>query len=184
MKMSVELVLRNQDRMIKYKMYSLAFSYPDDTFFKFFPDLKKHKNKLQLQYDELFRKRSLWLYTSEYVAKSEFQRTNYLADIMGFYKAFGVNPDKDRPDSIAMELEFMYYLIYKTNHLLKTKIKKAEEKIMTCEDTQKKFFNEHLYEGVSFILKKISQQKIDKNYYSQISTELKEFLETEKKHFN
>ena len=79
--------------MLKYKMLAEAFSYPKE-------------EGLQLEYDRLFRQGEVWLYGLEYAIENEFQRAQGLADINGFYRAFGLETDKERPDSLVCELEF------------------------------------------------------------------------------
>jgi TorA maturation chaperone TorD len=66
-----------------------------------------------------------------------------LADIAGFYKAFGVEvaPETDRPDQLAVELEFM--------HLLAVKEAVAEaqgerEDAALCREAAQKFLRDHL----------------------------------------
>lgn len=161
--MSTESASLNYGRMLKYKALASAFSYPSD------------KN-LFSEYDRLFRQKEIWLYGAEYIAENEFQRSNLLSDISGFYKAFGLQTDKDRPDFLVSELEFMYYLIHK-------EIKAPEEaKSSVCRDAAKKFFNEHLYAAAKKIAEKIiSQDKSD--FYPARAQELLEFLESEKKVF-
>ncbi len=67
-----------------------------------------------------------------------------LADIAGFYRAFGVEvePGSERPDHIAVELEFM--------HLLAVKERVAEqsggqaEQAEICREAQRAFLKDHL----------------------------------------
>ncbi|MFQ5670090.1 MAG: molecular chaperone [Acidobacteriota bacterium] len=52
-------------------------------------------------------------YEVEYDPRTDlFWRTQQLADIAGFYRAFGVDlAVRDRPDHIAVEAEFLWYLL-------------------------------------------------------------------------
>ena len=168
-------------RMAKYKTLAVAFSYPDENFFKFFPQSLPHKKDLIWLYDRLFRANEIWLYTTEYLAKNEFERSRYLADIMGFYRAFKVEPKNDRPDSLAAEFEFMHYLIFKRISAIQSKVKEAEEKAFICFDAEKKFFNEHLYQGAKKIAAKISSQTKN-NFYTDIVKDMIDFMKSEKRY--
>ncbi len=180
---SAEGLSCDRERMLRYKKFAAAFSYPDDNFFKFFPDTGYKREILCLEYDRLFRANEVWLYGSEYKAENEFQRVNDLSDISGFYKAFGLSPDKDRPDSLRCELEFMYYIIFKKLHALEgDDIDNRGEKVYVCADTQKKFFNEHLYPAAKKIGKKIISKAKDK-FYAEAAKELLGFLESERRFF-
>lgn len=149
-----------RERSLKYKRFAEAFSYP--------------KNKdLCLEYDRLFRQGEIWLYGSEHKAENEFQRANDLADINGFYKAFGLETDKERPDALPCELEFMHYLIFKEMNA------PGAEKADICLSAQKKFFEEHLYPAAKNIAKKIPRLAKD-GFYQEAGQELLRFLESEK----
>lgn len=175
-----ESVSHDKKRMLKYKTFAAAFSYPDDSFFKFFPKLSSEKENLIYDYDKLFRVNEIWLYGTEYLAKNEFQKSNYLSDIMGFYQAFGLKPDKDRPDSLSCELEFMHYLIFKKAHAIESEDSTdAEEKASICSDAQSKFFTEHLYPAARKIAETIIS-KSENNFYTEIAEEMLEFLESER----
>lgn len=173
----------DQERILKYKRFAVAFSYPDDSFFGFFPELSSKREELIAEYDRLFRISSIWLYGTEYLAKNEFQRANLLSDIMGFYKAFGVEPGKVRPDSLSSELEFMHYLIYKRLRALKLKDRKdTRQKQAVCLDCQKKFFSEHLLPAAKRIAEKIIARSKD-GFYKEASLEMLNFLKKEKRCF-
>lgn len=172
-------VLPDKERTVMYKTFSVAFSYPDDKLFTLFSFKDEEKKELISEYDRLFRTDDIWLYGTEYCAKNEFQRAQYLSDIMGFYNAFGLEPDRDRPDSLHAELEFMHYLIFKQHHALE---KNDAGNALICLDAQKKFFNEHLYPAA----KKIAEAIISKgknNFYVQTGNEMLWFLESEEKFF-
>lgn len=179
--MFIDSVLLNKDkeRMLEYKTFAIAFSYPSENFFLFFPEESSKKEEIFLEYDKLFRAGEIWLYGSEYTAENEFQRTFNLSDIMGFYQAFGVEVEKDRPDSLSSELEFMYYLIFKKIYALLEEIKNSKQKIAICEEAEKKFFLEHLYPAAKKIAEKVILQSKN-NFYLGVSKKLLDFLESEK----
>ncbi len=160
---SVSSVKANRDRMLKYKSLANIFLYPD-------------KKELISEYDHLFRQSEIWLYGAEYMAENEFQRSRILSDIAGFYKAFGLETDKDRPDSLVSELEFMYYLLYKEISA------PDNQKASICQDAQRKFFNEHLYPAAKKISEKIISQA-KSGFYLEACQGMLEFLESEKKVF-
>ena len=87
-------------------------------------------------------------YESEYSSQTfSVSRSHRMADVAGFYRAFGVEPSDDnreRPDHIALELEFMAWLIAKETRALEAGGAEAEEHSEICRDAQKKFFAEHL----------------------------------------
>jgi len=173
----------NRERMCQYKILAAAFSYPDNTFFFFFPDLLGEKQSLMAEYDRLFRAGIVWLYGAEHLVENEFQRANILSDIMGFYTAFGLEPDKERPDSITCELEFMYGLIFKADRVPRDLVaENAEDKIDVCRDAEKKFFTEHLELAAKLIAKKIISESKN-SFYKKSAKELLAFLRSEKRQF-
>lgn len=179
--MSTGSALPDRERLLKYKFYAVAFSYPDEEFFKTFPDLKRNKEILVSEYDRLFRAQEIWLYATEYLAENEFQRSNYLSDIMGFYRAFGLEPNSDRPDSISTEFEFMHYLIFKTLYALDGNNKKdSKRKSMICRDAQIKFFKEYVHASAKKIAEAIVS-RTENGFYKNISLEMLDFLDAEKK---
>lgn len=178
-----ESVSRDRERSLAYKTFSSVFSYPNDEFFKNFPQLAGKRKTLTKEYDILFRNRSIWLYTSEYTTQDVFQKSNQLSDIRGFYKAFGLDLDEERPDALSIELEFMHYLIFKGIYAVEKNLPDAQEKKSICRDAQKKFFNEHLYPGAKIIIDKIMSQK-DDFLYKDIAQDMLDMLEEEHKYFN
>lgn len=174
----------DSERMGKYKFFSSAFIYPNEDFFALFPMLEENGDELKREYDFLFRAKEIWLYGSEYTIKSEFQRSNCLADISGFYKAFGVEPEGDRPDLLSNELDFMYYLIFKKYYALENdQIEDGEEKAAICDDAQKKFFDEHLYKAAKEIGEKILSRADKESFYAARAEEMLEFIGSEQKYF-
>lgn len=179
--MCAESALHSRGRMLKYKALAVAFSYPDARFFEMFPDARSLEEELVVEYDQLFRTGKVWLYGAEHEAKNEFQRSNIFADIMGFYKAFSVEPDLDRPDSLPVELEFMHFLIFKRVRALDNPadLEDAKTKADTCLDAEEKFFAEHLYPAASRIAAAVNEQSTCR-FYKEISEDMTRFLESEK----
>lgn len=172
----------SKERLILYKKFAVTFSYPEGDFFVFFPEQKKAKEELQLVYDRLFRKQEFWLDTAEYIVENEFQRVNYLSDIQGFYLAFGLKPEKARPDFLVNELEFMHYLIFKEDYAHKNSLAQAEQKAKICHDAQKKFFHTYLYPAAKKIVEKVILAS-EGGFYSERAQSLSAFLESEEEFF-
>ena len=53
------------------------------------------------------------IYETDYGPRDVWRQSNELADIAGFYRAFGFDPLGERPDHAAVELEFLHVLAYK-----------------------------------------------------------------------
>ena len=174
--MVAELEL-NKERLSRYKNMAVAFSYPEGGFFDFFPEACGEKEGLIREYDRLFRAKDIWLYGTEYMSEHEFQRSNYLADISGFYKAFGVEVNSERPDALSAELEFMHYLIFKESKA------PTQEKADICLEAQKNFFIEHLAPAARAIAQKIITAT-ENHFYKEAASELVDFLNEEEQFFN
>jgi TorA maturation chaperone TorD len=90
-------------------------------------------------------------YETEYVpSKFTFQRSNMLADVAGFYRAFGLQSSSsspDRPDHVALECEFLAQLLQlQLNYqpLLPGGTSGLEEtQDQVCQDSLHRFLNEH-----------------------------------------
>lgn len=67
-----------------------------------------------------------------------------LADIAGFYRAFGVEvePGTERPDHIAAQLEFMHLLAVK--EIVAEQKGGRDEQAQICRDAQRAFLRDHL----------------------------------------
>lgn len=87
-------------------------------------------------------------YESEYIdGKYVFQRSNSLADLNGFYTAFGLkisDERPERPDHIGTELEFMAHLIGLERAAAEIDTLECGERRQICYDAQSRFIQEHL----------------------------------------
>ncbi len=111
-----------------------------------------------------------------YTAKEIFQETSELADIAGFFKAFGLTlAENERVDHISVELEFMHFLTYKEAYA-QTHHDPARARF--CRDTQRKFIRDHLGRwGTHFA--RLLDQKADGGYYSCLASLLEKFISSE-----
>lgn len=81
-------------------------------------------------------------YETEYCHwKDPTYRAHHMADIAGFYRAFGLETSSDRPerpDHIALELEFLAFLLEKRCMAIDT------EQVTICEEALTHFVRDHL----------------------------------------
>jgi|SaaInl4_135m_RNA_FD_contig_111_27228_length_7754_multi_5_in_0_out_0_2 TorA maturation chaperone TorD len=105
---------------------------------------KTNATELKKDYDRLFIGRgTARLDESEY-DEHIFNRYQRMADIAGFYKAFGfeaAEASPERPDFVGSEFEFMNLLSLKEAYAVE---QDWPEQTKVCRDAQAKFFTEHL----------------------------------------
>lgn len=99
---------------------------------------------LQAEFRHGFGAAGSLCYETEYGLPHEFRQSQELADISGFYRAFGFSLGgavRERPDHLAVELEFMALLAMKEAHAWLNGLTEHAE---MCVDAQAKFLGEHL----------------------------------------
>jgi TorA maturation chaperone TorD len=113
--------------------------------------LDTHRQSLAAEYQRIFglvSSKDCPPYETEYCPQTfSVYRSQQLADIAGFYLAFGIEPSRtcpERHDHISLELEFMAWLIAKEEHARSASSRDGIEKSATCRDAQRRFFAEHL----------------------------------------
>ncbi len=115
-------------------------------------------------------------YEAEYGQAHIFQKSHNLADIAGFYKAFGLQlaPDlNDRMDHISVELEFMHFLCVKEAYALAKG--HPVEQLGICTEAQAKFLGEHLGQWAIGFVRRL-ENKAGSNFYGLVGQLLKAFL--------
>jgi TorA maturation chaperone TorD len=82
-------------------------------------------------------------FETAYAAKEIFQQTQQMADIAGFYRAFGVEvtPGGERVDHICAELEFMQLLAAKEAYAYQHM---GAARVRQCRKAQRLFLRDHL----------------------------------------
>ena len=94
----------------------------------------------------------------------ELTRNFEMADVAGFYNAFGVevDPSGDRPDHIAAELEFMNLLAVKESVALQQE--GEGEHAQVCRDASRTFLRDHLGRWVRTFAEKLVDEAADACY--------------------
>lgn len=119
-------------------------------------------------------------YETEYGVSHVFMQSQELADINGFYKAFGLDLSKiafERLDHISVELEFMAYLAFKEAHAIR---EGNPEHIELCRDAQEKFFKDHIGRWVPAFAVRL-KKAFGSTFYANVAQWLKAFLDTDAK---
>ncbi len=121
-------------------------------------------------------------YALEHLKNSDvFFRTQKLADLNGFYKAFGMEVESiERADHISTQAEFLSYL------LLKEKVAERDgliEAIDICRDAFIQFQKDHFLDWVIMFAENLST-KIDSKFYSLAGELLLIYLDSEKMFIN
>lgn len=80
-------------------------------------------------------------YEAPYVSTNVFQETGVLSDVAGFYRAFGVVADRERPDHAALELEFAHLLCFKEGYARRHH---GPAEAALCAEAQRAFLAGHL----------------------------------------
>lgn len=103
-------------------------------------------------------------YETEYGLPHEYRQSQEMADIAGFYRAFGFNlggQKRERPDHVAVELEFMHILALKEAYALETDI---PEHLEICQAAQGKFLQDHLGRWIGLFAQGVAHNAPDSLY--------------------
>lgn len=116
-------------------------------------------------------------YETEYCSSAEaFFRAQQLADIAGFYQAFGLQTTQacpERPDHLALELEFMAFL------LRKERLAETAEQANICADAQRSFLRDHLAWWVPSFAAGL-RRKAESGFYATAAGVLAAFMPIER----
>lgn len=107
-----------------------------------FPQLTLEE--LQAEHRRVFGLVGSQCYETEFGLPHEFRQSQELADLAGFYQAFGFRMGgrvRERPDHIAVELEFMYLLCLKEAYAVEHG---TIEQVEIARNAQAAFLKDHL----------------------------------------
>ncbi|MBI4428895.1 MAG: molecular chaperone TorD family protein [Ignavibacteriales bacterium] len=127
-------------------------------------------DRLEYEYNRLFAhlgSAKCPPYETEYGYDNVFQKTQAMADIAGFYYAYGLDVADDnteRVDFIGTELEFMSFLAL--NEAYARENGNADQ-LEICVDTQRKFLRDHLGRWTAVFVK-ILMNSSDNHFYREM----------------
>jgi nitrate reductase assembly molybdenum cofactor insertion protein NarJ len=120
-------------------------------------------SELQAAHRHTFGMAGSLCYETEYGLPHEYRQSQEMADIAGFYRAFGFNLGgevRERPDHIAVELEFMHTLALKEAYALE---KGTPEQVGICQLAQAKFLEDHLGHWIELYAQAVAHNSVGHN---------------------
>lgn len=122
-------------------------------------------------------------YETEYGLPHEYRQSQEMADIAGFYRAFGFtlgNEKRERPDHLAVELEFIHILALKEAYALDNGIL---EHVEICQAAQAEFLQSHLGRWVGLFAQSVAHnlqaQNLPGSVYQTLSQFANAFVQTD-----
>jgi TorA maturation chaperone TorD len=129
-------------------------------------------------YSELFTTRQQCKLDEAEYDKAIFNRYQRMADVGGFYRAFGYQESGDahqRPDFIGLELEFMQLLLIKRAYAME---QGWDDKAEACLAAEREFLKEHLAWWVPAMCDNLRGASTCA-YFKQLSDFLEAFIASE-----
>ncbi len=153
-------------------------------------ELARPDNEIHGEYTRLFGLitcRECPPYETEYCANDDtFYRSQQMADISGFYSAFGLQVAtelRERPDFLPLELEFEAFLLMKMRLGSALNTPDGSEHVRVCRDARSAFFRDRLsWWAPSFSL--AVRRMVTTGLYHEAARVLAAFLPLERAAFN
>ncbi|MEK6234337.1 MAG: molecular chaperone TorD family protein, partial [Planctomycetales bacterium] len=144
------------------------------------PDAAEKLNKEYEQTFGLLVSNACPPYETEYIdAKLSFQRSQTLADVSGFFSAFGLKPSSrlpERHDHIVLELEFMAFLL---DAWKRADDEQNQEQSNVCADAASRFMEDHLSRWAPIFAKLLEREQRD-DFYHGLGAFLGAFMTAER----
>jgi TorA maturation chaperone TorD len=141
---------------------------------------------LQAQHREIFGLTGSLIYETELGLPHEFRQSQELADIAGFYRAFGFQTGaavRERPDHLATELEFMYLLVLKEAYAAMYDLPEQAE---ICANAQRNFLQDHLARWIGPFCKSLERSTAERlgkdglrSPYLELARQVETFISAE-----
>lgn len=138
---------------------------------------------IQAEYDRIFGllvPRECPPYETEYLrAADAFQRAQVMADVAGFYRAFGLKPSRrspERVDHVSLMCEFMAILLMKERAAV---CGDRGEEAAVCRDAARKFLAEHLAWWIPAFTTGL-EKKAQGGLYAVLARALRRWIEIER----
>lgn len=169
--MTLDLAVR---RAQLYAFLADAFLYPRQNWLDLLPEMEVILRELSIEvhtpdarngtlaelraeYRRLFGVSGSLCYETEYGLPHEFRQSQELADLAGFYRAFGLRMGgavRERPDHLAVELEFLYLLSLKEALAIQDN---DQERISICREAQRNFLCDHLGRWIGWFVRALER---------------------------
>jgi len=114
---------------------------------------------LQAEHRRVFGLAGSQCYETEIGSPHEYRQSQEMADLAGFYRAFGFDVGgavRERHDHLAVELEFMYVLALKESYAATLERENNLEHFEISVDAQKKFLSAHLGKWMELFAKSLA----------------------------
>ena len=133
---------------------------------------------LQAEHRHVFGLTGSLCYETEYGLPHEYRQSQEMADIAGFYRAFGFENGgviRERSDYLSTELEFMHTLTLKEAYAREAD---HAEHIEVCVDAQRKFLRDHLAHWLPLFNKRLEQLAVE-GVYADLAALITAFVAAE-----
>jgi TorA maturation chaperone TorD len=101
------------------------------------------------------------LYETDFGAGDVWRQSQELADLAGFYRAFGVDVQGERPDNAPVELEFLHVLAFKAGWAL---ARDETEHAEVCDRAEEAFLRDHALRWIPSLAERIAAAAVDGPY--------------------
>ena len=170
-----------------YKILGACFRQPTTELFETLQELELFRESLRSCSLEALRREYALLFSLtvgggiamneiEYVDTHGFNKTQLLADISGFYQAFGMRVAAgERVDFVGVEMEFMHWLLTKEKHALD---RNEQSNAQVCGDAARAFLKEHAGCWVPSVGQRLLQET-RLPFYRNVGQALVDFIDSE-----